>query len=151
VSLVLLDLDRFKYLNDRLGHQAGDEVLRRAAAALAEQCREFDLAARYGGEEFAVVLPGAGPEQALQIAERMREAVAASGTGAGVTASAGVATYPAHAGDAESLVRAADEALYRSKRGGRDRSTVAPELEPEEQLAALVRRAVHGLTAGRAC
>jgi diguanylate cyclase (GGDEF)-like protein len=143
VSLVLVDLDHFKALNDSLGHQAGDRVLRDAAKALAAECREFDTPARYGGEEFAVVLPGCGPEQAHDIAERLRLAVGAIPSAAGpVTASAGVATFPAHAGDADSLVRAADEALYAAKRAGRDRTSVSVGISPEEQVNALIRRAV---------
>jgi two-component system cell cycle response regulator len=142
VSLVMVDIDHFKVLNDTLGHQGGDEVLRNAAAALACECREFDTAARYGGEEFAVVLPGCGPDQAYEIAERLRRAVALAPNVATITASAGVATYPAHAGDAESLVRAADQALYASKRTGRDRTTLSAGVPPEDQMAALVRRAV---------
>ena len=142
VSLVMVDIDHFKALNDNLGHQAGDEVLRNAAAALACECREFDTPARYGGEEFAVILPGCGPDQAREIAERLRRAVGAAPSRTPVTASAGVATFPAHAGDAESLVRAADEALYVSKRTGRDRTTVSEGVAPEEQVNALIRRAV---------
>jgi diguanylate cyclase (GGDEF)-like protein len=142
VSLVLVDLDHFKALNDGLGHQAGDRVLRAAATALAAQCREFDTPARYGGEEFAVILPGCGPEQAQDIAERLRLAVGATPSPTPVTASAGVATFPAHAGDADSLVRAADEALYAAKRAGRDRTIVSEGISPEEQVNALIRRAV---------
>jgi len=142
VSLVMVDIDHFKQLNDSLGHQGGDEVLRNVAAALAMACREFDTAARYGGEEFAVVLPGAGPDEAFEVAERLRQAVAAAPNQIAITASAGVATFPSHAGDGESLVRAADEALYASKRAGRDRTTVSLGIPPEEQVHALIRRAV---------
>jgi diguanylate cyclase (GGDEF)-like protein len=142
VSLVMVDIDHFKRLNDSLGHQAGDEVLRNAAAALACACREFDTAARYGGEEFAVILPGCDPDQAREAAERLRLAVCAGPTPVPLTASAGVATFPAHAGDAESLVRAADEALYASKRAGRDQTSVSLGIPPEEQVNALIRRAV---------
>jgi diguanylate cyclase (GGDEF)-like protein len=142
VSLVMVDIDHFKDLNDSLGHQAGDEVLRNAAAALACACREFDTAARYGGEEFAVILPGCDPEQALEAAERLRRAVGEAPMPVRLTASAGVATFPAHAGDAESLVRAADEALYASKRAGRNQTTVSSGIAPEEQVNALIRRAV---------
>ncbi|HUR51222.1 MAG TPA: sensor domain-containing diguanylate cyclase [Mycobacteriales bacterium] len=142
VSLVIVDIDHFKDLNDTLGHQAGDEVLRNAAAALACACREFDTPARYGGEEFAIILPGCDPERALDAAERLRLAVSSAPTPLRLTASAGVATFPGHAGDAESLVRAADEALYASKRGGRDRTTVSIGIAPEEQVNALIRRAV---------
>ena len=142
VSLVMVDIDHFKDLNDTLGHQAGDGVLREAAAALARECREFDTPARYGGEEFAVILPGCGPQQAHEIAERLRRAVCLTTTQTPITASAGVATFPAHAGDAETLVRAADEALYASKRAGRDRTSVSAGIPPEEQVNALIRRAV---------
>jgi diguanylate cyclase (GGDEF)-like protein len=123
LSLVLLDLDHFKRLNDEHGHQAGDDVLRNVAAALSCACRDFDTAARYGGEEFAVVLPGCEPVEALLIADRLREAVAAAPGVVRVTASAGVATYPVHGRDAAALVRAADEALYASKAQGRNRTT----------------------------
>ena len=142
LSLVMIDLDHFKVLNDTHGHQAGDEVLRNVAAALAIECRDFDTPARYGGEEFAVVLPGCGPEEALRIAERLRLAVAAAPSVVPITASAGVATYPGHAGDADTLVRAADDALYESKRAGRDRTTASDGVPPEAQVDALLRRAV---------
>ncbi len=140
VSLVMVDLDFFKQLNDTRGHPAGDEVLRNVATQLARECREFDTPARYGGEEFAVILPGCAPEGAREIAERLRRAVCTAA--APITASAGVATFPSHAGDAESLVRAADEALYVSKREGRDRTSVSTGIAPEEQVNALIRRAV---------
>jgi diguanylate cyclase (GGDEF)-like protein len=142
LSLVMIDIDHFKRLNDEHGHQAGDEVLRNVAAALSCECRDFDTAARYGGEEFAVVLPGCGPDEARLIAERLRHAVAAAPATVPITASAGVATYPAHAGDADTLVRAADDALYESKRAGRDRTTVSAGVPPEAQVDALLRRAV---------
>ncbi|MEO6204784.1 MAG: sensor domain-containing diguanylate cyclase, partial [Mycobacteriales bacterium] len=116
LSLVMIDIDHFKRLNDEHGHQSGDEVLRNVAAALSCECRDFDTPARYGGEEFAIVLPGCGPDEALLIAERLRRAVAAAPAIVPITASAGVATYPGHAGDADTLVRAADDALYESKR-----------------------------------
>jgi two-component system cell cycle response regulator len=138
----MIDIDHFKRLNDEHGHQAGDEVLRNVAAALSCECRDFDTAARYGGEEFAVVLPGSGPDEARVIAERLRQAVAAAPAAVPITASAGVATYPAHAGDADTLVRAADDALYESKRSGRDRTTVSAGVPPEAQVDALLRRAV---------
>lgn len=123
LSLVLLDIDHFKQLNDAHGHQTGDEVLQGVAVALTSECREFDTAARYGGEEFAVVLPGCGPEEGHLIAERLRRAVTAAPSVTPITASAGVATFPWHACDADTLVRAADDALYASKRAGRDRTT----------------------------
>ncbi|MDQ1687195.1 MAG: hypothetical protein QOK42_170 [Frankiaceae bacterium] len=125
VSLVLLDIDHFKVLNDTYGHVAGDEVLRNVAAALACECREFDTAARYGGEEFAVILPGCSAAEALEAAERFRRIVADAPAEVPITASAGVATFPDHARDAEHLVRITDDALYAAKRTGRNRSTAA--------------------------
>jgi diguanylate cyclase (GGDEF)-like protein len=142
VSLVMVDIDHFKQLNDQHGHQAGDEVLRNVAAALSCECRDFDTAARYGGEEFAVILPGCGPDEAFDIAERLRLAVSLAPSIVAITASAGVATYPSHAGDADTLVRAADEALYASKHAGRDRTSVSIGVPPEAQVDALLRRAV---------
>jgi diguanylate cyclase (GGDEF)-like protein len=143
VSLVLVDIDHFKQLNDAHGHQAGDEVLRNVALALSCECRDFDTAARYGGDEFAVILPGCGPEEAQDIAERLRRSVSTAPSVAPITASAGVATYPGHAGDADTLVRAADEALYASKHAGRNQTTVSEGVPPEAQVDALLRRAVN--------
>jgi two-component system, cell cycle response regulator len=142
LSLVMIDIDHFKRLNDEHGHQSGDEVLRNVAAALSCECRDFDTPARYGGEEFAIVLPGCGPEEALLIAERLRRAVAVAPGVVPITASAGVATYPGHAGDADTLVRAADDALYESKRAGRNRTTISAGVPPEAQVDAMLRRAV---------
>lgn len=143
VSLVLLDIDHFKRLNDTYGHQSGDEVLRNVAAAVACECRDFDTAARYGGEEFAVILPGCAAEEAMVIAERLRCAVSAAPAVVTVTASAGVATYPEHALDPDSLVRAADQALYASKRAGRDRTTacVGPLVGPDPET--VLRQLLH--------
>jgi diguanylate cyclase (GGDEF)-like protein len=152
VSLVMVDIDHFKQLNDTHGHQAGDEVLRNVAAALTIECRDFDTPARYGGEEFAIVLPGCGPEEAVRIAERLRQAVATAPSVVAITASAGVATFPSHAGDADTLVRAADDALYQSKHAGRNRTTQSAGVPPEAQVDALLRRAVSqrlGRVAGR--
>jgi diguanylate cyclase (GGDEF)-like protein len=125
ISLVILDLDEFKQVNDEHGHQAGDEALRRVAEALATACRDLDTAARYGGEEFVVILPDCGPERSVQVAERLRAAVAVAGASRSLTASAGVASYPTHGTDLETLVRAADDALLVSKRTGRNRTTAA--------------------------
>lgn len=126
LSIAILDIDHFKKINDTLGHIPGDEVLCRVAEAIASHVRDIDVVARYGGEEFAIVLPDCGPEGALTVVERVRCAVASLGTVTKVTLSAGVATASSSAPDEASLVAAADEALYVSKRSGRDRVTLAP-------------------------
>ncbi|HYP22469.1 MAG TPA: sensor domain-containing diguanylate cyclase, partial [Actinomycetota bacterium] len=123
VTLVMVDVDHFKKLNDTHGHQTGDEVLKLVAGELASACRDFDTAARYGGEEFAVILPSCSSSESLVVGERLRESIAAIETVTDVTASAGVATFPVHASDPEGLIKAADEALYESKRAGRNRVT----------------------------
>ena len=123
VTLVMVDVDKFKVLNDTHGHQVGDVVLKHVASSLARNCRDFDIAARYGGEEFAVILPSCSSAESLVAAERLRKGVADEGAPVPVTASAGVATFPTHASDMTSLIKAADEALYESKRAGRDRVT----------------------------
>jgi two-component system, cell cycle response regulator len=125
LGLVLLDVDHFKKLNDVHGHQVGDEVLKGVARVLSEHCREYDVPARYGGEEFVVVLPETDAELALRIATRLRLALEAADLGPPVTASFGVAAYPADGTTADQLVRAADDALYASKRAGRNRVTLA--------------------------
>jgi diguanylate cyclase (GGDEF)-like protein len=120
VSLAMIDIDHFKKINDKHGHPAGDEVLRRVARALKEECRAFDTPARFGGEEFAVVLPACTSKESIRVADRLRSGMARIGMDFPVTASAGIATFPTHAADAEALVRAADAALYESKEAGRD-------------------------------
>jgi diguanylate cyclase (GGDEF)-like protein len=134
VSLILADVDFFKGYNDHYGHEAGDEVLKRVAAALdATVGRPADLVARYGGEEFVVVLPGTDTPGAALLAERLRAGVAAleiphahSRAAGHVTISLGVATLvPAREGAPEGLLTAADQALYEAKREGRNRVAVA--------------------------
>jgi two-component system cell cycle response regulator len=129
VSVVLLDLDHFKELNDEHGHQTGDEVLRRVAALLSAGCRSSDTVARYGGEEFVVVLPECGAVEATARADELRRAVVAADLPVPVTISGGAAEYPAHGADGATLVRLADEALYWSKRHGRNRITAHSETE----------------------
>lgn len=125
VALVMLDIDGFKRLNDTHGHQTGDDVLRAVAAGLAKACREYDTAARYGGDEFAMVLPNCSPEEAHAAAERLRLSVADAGSMPRVTVSGGIATFPINGDDAVSVVRAADDAMYESKRTGRNRVTAS--------------------------
>ncbi len=126
-SVLLIDLDHFKSVNDTHGHQMGDAILRGVGELLSRRTRRVDVAARYGGEELAVVLSATGSVGARTAAEKVRRRIGQLRAGVPVTASVGVATYRAGdpRGPAE-VVRAADEALYRAKRAGRDRVAVAP-------------------------
>lgn len=123
LTLVMLDIDHFKNLNDTYGHQAGDEVLAQVGAVLRSCSRESDTPARFGGEEFAVLLPDCPRRESFQAATRLRKMTGSMDAVALITVSAGIATFPAHAHTSSGLVRAADEALYASKKGGRDRAT----------------------------
>jgi diguanylate cyclase (GGDEF)-like protein len=127
LSLLMIDVDHFKRINDQHGHQVGDECLRSIARALADQLRGADLLARYGGEEFVALLPGAPTEAALATAERLRIAVAGLQVpclppGSGTSCSIGLHTaWPARGGSAATLLAGADEALYAAKAQGRNR------------------------------
>ena len=136
VSLVLLDIDHFKLLNDEHGHQTGDDVLRQVAALLVEHARAIDVPARYGGEEFAVVLPECELAEATVVAERLRKAIASADLPVPITVSAGVATFPTHGATSESLIRATDTALYRAKDEGRNRIAIATAPLPSPELPA---------------
>ncbi len=127
VGLLMVDLDHFKRLNDRYGHQTGDEVLRQAAHVLAEHAHDGSLAARYGGEEFAIILIGAAAETdvATGIAEDIRRSLWQAETVVPVTASLGLAVLDGSVADAAALIKAADEALYEAKAHGRDRVALA--------------------------
>ncbi|HEX6737589.1 MAG TPA: diguanylate cyclase [Vicinamibacteria bacterium] len=132
-GLVLLDIDHFKKLNDTFGHPAGDAVLRKAAEVLKRALRGGDDAARYGGEEFALILSGADEAGARHMAERVRASLEAAETVAEgarlkVTASLGVAVWPGDGESDESLLAAADRALYAAKQGGRNRVMAASAL-----------------------
>ncbi len=133
-TLLLLDLDHFKQVNDRFGHQAGDRALQAVAAVLHRQLRAVDLPARIGGEEFAVLLPDTAGAGALEAAERLRAAIAAhqvphQHATITVSASIGVAWCPAHADTGDGLLRVADQALYQAKRAGRNRTRSPTDLE----------------------
>lgn len=126
VTLVYADLDRFKALNDGLGHAAGDSALRHISTVLQKQIRDRDLVARIGGEEFAVWLPGTPLPEGMEVAERIRRAVETeawhwNGSRYPLTVSCGVAGYPESVGDVNNLRGTADAALYRAKQEGRNR------------------------------
>jgi two-component system, cell cycle response regulator len=126
LAVILMDVDHFKVINDTHGHLAGDDVLRRVAQAMRTAVRETDFVARYGGEEFGVLLPKTHLAGALTVAERMSQGLKAVRAGADsairVTASFGVSGFPGRGvTTAELLLKTADEALYRSKREGRNK------------------------------
>jgi diguanylate cyclase (GGDEF)-like protein len=126
VSVVMIDIDHFKPVNDEHGHAEGDRVLQAIAAKLQTTVRTDETVARYGGEEFALIAAGAGTEQAVELAERARAAIAEVDVhGAAISASAGVANWPADGDNADRLLEAADRALYAAKRAGRDRTCAA--------------------------
>jgi diguanylate cyclase (GGDEF)-like protein len=128
LGLLVLDLDHFKQINDRLGHPVGDQVLASVGAVLRSVLRARDFAGRDGGEEFAILLPDTSVPAALEIAERVRTAVAEislAGADASVTASIGVAGFPDHATSLDRLEWLADAALYLAKRQGRNRVELA--------------------------
>ena len=127
LSVIYLDLDHFKQLNDRYGHDYGDIALQQTAAALRVQLRDTDRCYRLGGEELIVIAPETTTAAAAILAERLRDAVerSAGPNSPMVTASFGISSYPDHAGDATALVRAADRAVYAAKADGRNRVRIA--------------------------
>ena len=130
VGVIMLDVDHFRNFNEEEGHDAGDQVLKIVADVLSDCVRTYDMAARYGGEEFTLVLPGSNREMTYEIAERARKTIAGltyrtrSGQPRQVTASFGCAIYPACAQDAVGLLKAADTALFKAKREGRNRTVM---------------------------
>ncbi len=131
-SLLMLDIDGFKRFNDTQGHLAGDRALADLGGVIRSAVREVDVVTRYGGEEFSVILPETDESGALIVAEKIREAVAAHAfldidgeSLLRLTVSIGLATYPVHATDKESLLRHADDAVYQAKADGKDRVRVA--------------------------
>jgi diguanylate cyclase (GGDEF)-like protein len=142
LALILADIDNFKQVNDRYGHQLGDEVLRKVGEVIGSTVRQVDFAARYGGEEFAVIVPETDLDGAVKLAERLRTDLMKAhveltdGTQLQVTASFGVAVN-GELNRAEELIAAADEALYEAKRAGKNR--VAPEAFPAGESDASAR------------
>ena len=130
MGILMMDLDNFKGINDSVGHDGGDAVLRAVARLVSKVIRESDYAVRYGGDEFLIVLTDAHSAGALRVAEALAVALAELGrdspNSAPVTASVGVAEFPIHGRTLEEVVKAADDALYAAKRAGRNRITVAP-------------------------
>jgi len=127
LSLVMVDIDHFKEVNDTFGHTEGDKVLHEIAALLKASVRKKDTVARYGGEEFILILPEAGLEESSMIADRIRRLVEQTAFQVGqaqinLTVSLGISNFPSHrATSKEELVKMADQALYEAKRGGRNR------------------------------
>ncbi|HKA19869.1 MAG TPA: sensor domain-containing diguanylate cyclase [Blastocatellia bacterium] len=123
VSLILLDLDHLKHINDTLGHRSGDVTLCHVSSIMKDTVRDVDICARYGGEEFVIILPQCDRESAMKVAERLREAIASRPVPkvGRVTASIGVATYPTGAKSKEELIEMADRAMYLAKAAGRNR------------------------------
>ena len=135
LGLVILDLDHFKKLNDTYGHPAGDAALRSLARLLSQHLRKGDQAARYGGEEFVVILPGSDEERSMGAAERLRSALQKhrfvfEGARIPLSASFGVAIWPADGKEPEALLSASDRALYAAKQTGRNRVVAASSLPP---------------------
>jgi diguanylate cyclase (GGDEF)-like protein/PAS domain S-box-containing protein len=137
LSLILFDLDHFKQINDTWGHQCGDEVLRQVAQIAQQHLRDTDLYARYGGEEFMALLPQSNCQEARAAAERIRQAIAAQPivtpqATVAVTVSLGIAKLAGQADTLERLIQRADQAMYRAKTGGRNRSAVSCRPQPAE-------------------
>jgi diguanylate cyclase (GGDEF)-like protein len=139
LSLVMLDLDRFKQLNDTVGHDAGDDALRKLADCFRQELRGVDTPCRFGGDEFALILPQAYADGATVVAERLRQRIEQIEIPefGHLTASIGIAAYPAHGASREGLVSAADMALYSAKRAGRNRVAIfdAPEDDAADLFA----------------
>ncbi len=143
LSLLMVDIDHFKHLNDEQGHRVGDQVLKKVCDVLRSATRKVDVLARYGGEEFMLILPGATKAEALEVAEKLRDAVAEADIPEGrtqplgaVTVSIGVSALHVDADTLDSVVDAADAALYASKRNGRNKVTgfeTGMELHPDRE------------------
>ncbi len=128
LSVIMVDIDNFKKLNDEFGHLLGDEALRQVATIFAQNLRKVDIACRYGGEEFVILAPQTSAEHAQAVAEKLRKVVEAwpfPGVPRAVTISAGVSSYPANGRTRDELVKAADVALYSAKQEGRNRVRLA--------------------------
>jgi two-component system cell cycle response regulator len=146
LSVLMIDIDHFKVINDSYGHAAGDDVLRAIAVEIGRSVREFDLTARIGGEEFVVVMPDTTGAAAMAVADRLCSTIAENQVRTGalqqslnVTASIGIATLLGPGETANNLLSRADEAMYRAKSAGRNR-VVAAESAPTERGGAAFAR-----------
>jgi two-component system, cell cycle response regulator len=125
LSLIMIDIDHFKKFNDRFGHPEGDRYLAHVAQTLKEACPSQSSLSRYGGEEFAVILPNTDSEQALKVAEALRQGILNSNyNNYPLSISLGVATHPDHASSVNELILSADQSLYQAKRRGRNQTVV---------------------------
>jgi diguanylate cyclase (GGDEF)-like protein len=136
-SVVLIDLDKFKQVNDSLGHLEGDLVLARVGRLLEQKCRQSNVVARYGGDEFVILMPETGVEQAQALAERLRTWLAQDTMLAEhhITGSFGVASFPGHGFSAEDIIRVADAGMYAAKHDGGNRVSMAEEFGEGERFA----------------
>jgi len=128
VSVLMIDIDHFKYINDKFGHMLGDDVLRTTSSIFTHQLRKIDVVCRYGGEEFSIILPATQGASAASVADKLRRAVANTefpGLSHPVTVSIGVAEFPANGVTRDDIVRAADIALYNAKASGRNQVCLA--------------------------
>jgi diguanylate cyclase (GGDEF)-like protein len=132
-AVAQLDVDDFKSVNDDFGHPIGDEVLKRLVMRVSETIRPTDTLVRFGGDEFGLIFHDADAEGAAVVAERLRAAASETPPDGlpPISVSIGIASCPEHGSEAEALVGRSDRALYLSKRSGKNRTTVAPELRPE--------------------
>lgn len=137
-ALIMLDIDHFKQVNDRWGHQTGNEVLARLADLLQDAVRDNDVVVRYGGEEFAILLPNADAEGAGAVAERIRQTVAdtvfyrSGDKELRITVSQGISVYPTEADNRSDLISNADKAMYKAKELGRNRVVLYKDIKNEE-------------------
>src|SRR5206468_1780947 len=148
-SVVLIDLDKFKEVNDTFGHMEGDLVLARVGRLLEQKCRQSNVVARYGGDEFVILMPETGMEQAQILAERLRLWLATDPmlSEHHITGSFGVATFPLHGFSAEDIIRVADAGMYVSKRAGGDRVSTTEDYGTD-QASAVQRQQVSGYVEG---
>lgn len=134
-SIVMIDSDSLKKINDNFGHDAGNQLLKLTVTCIQQGLRDTDVLARYGGDEFVLMLPQTGKDSAFEVAERVRKTIESTplrtqGSKVVTTVSAGVATFPDHGKDLASVMNCADQALYSSKKGGRNRTSVTG--DPQE-------------------